>query len=320
MGGKRMRRGVASAAAVSLIGTAVAAQVAGVAVSSAASHASASATTTTTLASHPTSSTITSTSIPTTTTQPGTAPTQNPASDAMVPSFGPGTSFALGQAWMLTALSDRGARLSELAGMISSSKTLQGSDSASLSALVSSAQSTCSQLQSAVNADTTLVQLRLAATEMIGSLHVYAILTPQVELTVDADAIGDAAAKLEALEPGLNTAIAAAHATKRNLARLHDLEQSFAAEASAAAALVAPLSGQLVGLSDADLAAATPVLAAATGIEPRAERDVGEAGTDLRRLLSLLANAGIQSHLKYKLRHLAALGAKSHSLIADLHI
>lgn len=284
MAGKGARRAVASVAVASLI-----------AVGAAQASAGASG--------HPAlPSSSTTTTIVTANTTAGVAPSESPTSDTSVPTFGPSTSFALDQSWMQTALSARQARLSMLAGNIGSSSTLRSGDHDALQALVSSAQSTCSQLQSAVSSATTTAQLRSDAAVMINSLHVFAILTPQVELTVDVDAFAAAAGKLEALEPELNTAIAAAHANSRKLARLQALEQELAAAASAASNLVAPLPGQLVALSDADLPAANPVLASAQSADRSARIELNDAGSDLRSLLSLLAETGVNSHVRIKLK------------------
>jgi hypothetical protein len=331
-----MRRGLGSVAAAGLIVLVAAAPTAGASIGAGASHRTTTTTTTVANSAHtgtsrptgssqpssgsggssgggsgngpnsgsggqPSGTTSTSSSTTTTTTQPGTAPTENPASDSAVPAFGAGTSFAADQAWMLTALGDRQARLGELSSTIASSKSLSSNDRSSLAGLVGAANTTCSQLRSSVPTDTTSAQLRAAASEMIGSLHVYAILTPQVNLTIAADANAASAAKLQALEPGLNTAIAASHATKAELSRLRALEQAFASAAGDAAGIAGPLGGQLAGLSDADLATALPVLTSAQTANEDAQNNLSAADTDLRKLLSLLASAGRKSSVKAKL-------------------
>jgi hypothetical protein len=229
--------------------------------------------------------------VTTTTAAAGRAPTADPASDNDVPVFGPGTSFTADQRWVETALSDRQARLATLSGLISASSTLQSSDRTGLDGLVSAAQSACSSLQQSVPSDDSTGELQAAADEMIDSLHVYAILSPQVSETIGADAVTAAAAKLQALAPGLNTAIAAASANSRQMARLHELEQGLTAEADAASSLTTPLSAQLIGLSDANLSSAAPVLISALSSERVGLSDVTAADSDLRQLLALLAQA-----------------------------
>jgi hypothetical protein len=297
-----MRRGVASVAAAGVVG-ALAVQLAGAGLPAAAASAPVAASAA--AIAHPQSGSSGGPGSSTTTTVAGgnAAPSENPLSDVYVPAFGPSTSLQLDQAWMMTALSDRQSRLSELAGDVSSSKTLASGDASSLSGLISNDQGTLSQLQSAVPGATSTSALRSEAAQMI-ALHVFAALTPQVQDTINAEAVGAAAAKLVALEPGLNTAIAAAHASPRQIARLQQLEQSFAADAGNAAGLVAPLPGELVALNDASLPAAQPVLSSAQSATQRGQRALVQAGTELRRLLSQLAQSGLSSHFRVRLRDL----------------
>ncbi|HTW98877.1 MAG TPA: hypothetical protein VMD59_08880, partial [Acidimicrobiales bacterium] len=217
-------------------------------------------------------------------------PSQDPTEDYYAPTFGPTISFSLAQRWMETALSDRLARIGVLSSSISSSATLTSSDRTGISGLVGNAQSVCNSLSQSVPGDSSNAQLQLAADQMIGSLHVFAVLSPQVNETVAADSANAAAAKLQALAPGLNTAIAAASGSSRQISRLQNLEQNLVTEANAAASFSGPLPAELIGLSDASLSSITS-LNTAMGSERSALYDLELADYDLRQLLNLLSRA-----------------------------
>jgi hypothetical protein len=224
-----------------------------------------------------------------TTASGGRVPTQDPASDNGVPDFGPRTSFTADEQWVERALADRLSRLASLSSTISASTTLQSKDRTSLDALVGNAQSVCTSLQQSVSGDFAAGQLQAAADELIESLHVYSILTPQVDETVVAEADNAAAAKLQTLAPGLNTAIAAAQVAAGRVGRLQTLLQGLSSDANAAASITGSVPARLIPLRDANQSAASPVLSSAVSELGTAASDLSAADSDLRRLLALLA-------------------------------
>jgi len=246
----------------------------------------------------PPASAPTATSIPASGSSGAVGP--SPSSDAGAPSFAPGASFPDDQQWLETAVSDRLAKVGDLTGAIGASKALSTGDRSALTTLVGNAGSVLQSVSASLANDTTLAQLRTAANLVISSLHVYAILTPQVQMTIDADAVTAAAGRLQSLEPGLDTAIAAAHATRRNLFRLHQLDQRFVSDLNAASGATSPLPGQLLQLSGADLGAATPVITQAGAALAGAHTDMSDATATLREIVNLLSKPGVSSSSSVK--------------------
>lgn len=112
------------------------------------------------------------------------------------------------------ALSDRQATLAKLTSSVGSNKYLSSGDRQTLQGLLAAETQGINQLAqevgSATPQTTTIAQLRQDAFTMVHQYRVYLVMAPQVHLTEAADTQAAVEAKLTALEPKIQAAIATA--------------------------------------------------------------------------------------------------------------
>lgn len=115
--------------------------------------------------------------------------------------------FTQAQQNLESQLSSRVAQLGRLATDVTSSKTLSSAHMVLLSEKVSTATANINALVTKVPTDTTMAELTADRNSMLAQNRVYAVLTPQVFLTVEADGIILQAQSLQANEPTLQSAV-----------------------------------------------------------------------------------------------------------------
>lgn len=104
-------------------------------------------------------------------------------------------------------LASRVSQLARLQSDVSSAKTLTAAHEAALTARITTTTANINALVSKVPSDTTYAQLRADRSAMIKQNRVFAVLTPQVFLTIEADAITAQVTTLQGEESGLISAV-----------------------------------------------------------------------------------------------------------------
>jgi hypothetical protein len=116
-------------------------------------------------------------------------------------------SFATAQKALETQLSNRAGQLSRLATDVTAAKTLTATHAATLNANITTATANIASLTTAVEAAMTNAQLNADRNSMYKQNRVYAVLTPQVFETIEADGIAAQVSTFQASEPTLQTSV-----------------------------------------------------------------------------------------------------------------
>jgi len=111
--------------------------------------------------------------------------------------------FLSSQHTLETQLAIRASQLNRLGTDITGAKSLIAAHAATLSANVSSALTNINALVTKVPTDTTNVELRTDEISMVKQNRVFAVLTPQVFLTIEADNVAGEVTSLHGEEPSL---------------------------------------------------------------------------------------------------------------------
>ncbi len=115
--------------------------------------------------------------------------------------------FASDQRALESQLAIRASQLNRLNTDISSAKSLTAAHAAALNADVAAALANINALIAKVPTDTTNTELRADATEMVRKNRVFAVLTPQVFLTIESDSVASGVASLQGEESNLLAAV-----------------------------------------------------------------------------------------------------------------
>jgi hypothetical protein len=115
--------------------------------------------------------------------------------------------FATAQSKLEQQLANRVAQLGRLGADVTASKTLATAHAALLTGSIGAATSSINALVSSVPLDTKQSALNAASATMIKDNRVYAVLTPQVFQTIEADAISSQVVSFQADEATLQSAV-----------------------------------------------------------------------------------------------------------------
>jgi len=115
--------------------------------------------------------------------------------------------FSSNQKALEAQLAIRVSQLSRLGTDVTGAKTLTTAHAATLTASITTTTANINALVVRVPTDTTNAQVNADRTAMIRQNRVFAVLTPQVFQTIEADAIGAEVTSLQAEEPGLLSAV-----------------------------------------------------------------------------------------------------------------
>jgi hypothetical protein len=118
--------------------------------------------------------------------------------------------FATAQAKLEQQLSNRTAQLSRLGADVTAAvaaKSLTSGHEATLNASITTATNNIGALTTSVQSATTFAQLNADAKSMVKQNRVYAVLTPQVFETIEADQIAAQVVTFQASEPTLQTSV-----------------------------------------------------------------------------------------------------------------
>jgi len=172
----------------------------------------------------------------------------------------------------------RPSTLNTLANAVSGSKTL-GSDAGALSGEIAAEKSGLTTLRASVEAETSAKVLRADLEKIVSDYRVYALVVPQVNLTIAADAVLASQPKFSQLGTAVANRIAAASKAGKNTTAAQADLATMNADVAAAMALVGPLPAQLVPLTPAQYNAGTagPILSAARTAIGRARDDLKAA-------------------------------------------
>ncbi|MHB1890200.1 MAG: hypothetical protein ACYCUF_04890 [Acidimicrobiales bacterium] len=144
---------------------------------------------------------------------PNCPPCPTPVSSSPGASASAGTvcgisKFQEAKAKVEAALATRTSRLSSLSADVSASKTLTAQDRSVLASRLSAETAGISALAQKVPSDTTWKELDADAYSMVHDYRVFAVMSPQVDLTIGADAEAAIEWTLVGMEPGIQKAIA----------------------------------------------------------------------------------------------------------------
>lgn len=118
-------------------------------------------------------------------------------------------SFGKAQARLEQQLAYRAADLQRLTADVAGAKTLTPAHAATLGARLGTESASIAALGARVPGDTTLAQLRADRAAMLKDNRVYAVMTPQVFETIEADAVAAQVASLQANEASLQSSVTA---------------------------------------------------------------------------------------------------------------
>jgi hypothetical protein len=131
-----------------------------------------------------------------------------PAAAADPTTTNPAT-FAQLQATLEAQLAARQVQLTKLTAAVSASTTLSASDAAALQSSLSAETSNIDALVASVPTETTIAELRADQQAMFRDNRVFAVMTPQVNLTIAADTVDANAGKILAGDPTIEAALTA---------------------------------------------------------------------------------------------------------------
>lgn len=200
--------------------------------------------------------------------------------------------FSAAQQQIEHDLAARAQRLSTLTTLVhkAAAKGLSSSDAAALSAILTAEQSTIdgggiAGLQKAVAAETTCTQLAASARQMVVDFRVFALVTPQVRLTVGHDVASALVARGTAAEPRISARIAAAARHGRDVAGAERAFTDFQVRISAAGQVLSGTStSQLLAQTPADYPGDKALLQAGRTTGAKVRADLKAARGDLRTI------------------------------------
>jgi hypothetical protein len=116
-------------------------------------------------------------------------------------------SFATAKVQLETQLTNRSAQLGRLSADVTAAKSLTPAHVIALNADIATATTNISALVTSVEGATTGAQLKADRASMVKQNRVYAVLTPQVFETVEADQISSQVATFQLSEPTLQSSV-----------------------------------------------------------------------------------------------------------------
>lgn len=178
---------------------------------------------------------------------PGTAS----ASSTEAPTPNQNASFVAAQKALETQVTDRISTLESLSSRISSSSTLTPADRANLGSIVGNASSgdlgAMNALLATVESDTTSAELAADRKVMIDTYRIYAVVAPQVCITIAADKISYITGLITAIEPNLDNLVIANGNTSTDVTAYNQVLSNV----STASSDVSGIDGQLKSLTPA---------------------------------------------------------------------
>lgn len=170
----------------------------------------------------------------------GTGQASNPTCSA--------SQFSAAQQKVETGLADRVTRLNTLLGDVQSAKQhLTSADQSALEHDISSVELPgIEALQPQAQSATTCAELKTVAHSMVYDYRVYVVMAPQTHLTIAADDAAFVDAKLTALEPRVEQAIANAKAKGKDVSGAEAAFADFQSQVSTAGSAVSGLSATLL--------------------------------------------------------------------------
>lgn len=208
--------------------------------------------------------------------------------------------FSSAQKQVEHGLAARAQRLSRLSTLVqkATARGLSSSDAAALSAILAGERSTIdgggiTGLQQAVPAETTCAQLAVSARQMVVDFRVFALVTPQVRLTVGHDVASAVVARGTAAEPRISARIAAAARHGKDVAGAENAFAGFEVRMSAAGQALSGVSTtQLLAQTPANYPGDKPMLQAGRATAKKVVTDLKAARRDLRTIRHDLAGPG----------------------------
>lgn len=189
-------------------------------------------------------------------------------------------------------LAARATRLSDLSSLVQKAqgRGLSSGDTAALSAILTAEQSTIdgggiAGLQQAVPSETTCTQLAATARQMVVDFRVFALVTPQVRLTVGDDVANAVVAKGTAAEPRISARIAAAAKHGKDVSGAEQAFSDFQARLSGAGQVLSGVSTtQLLAQTPADYPGDKGMLQAGRATAKEVGADLKAARADLQTI------------------------------------
>ena len=229
------------------------------------------------------------------TSPPPSGSSGNPGPDDNDNGPGTGATPQKGDTWhkvkaeVMESLDNRVVRLANLTASVQGAKTLTPAHQSTLEGLLGTEsqgiQALLTKVKAATQANTTLAMLRQDATIMIDQYRVYLVMTPQVQLTEQADNQAALEAAATAAEPQVDSQIKAAGSPPGAVAAYNDMvsQLSDAGAATSAADVAAVLQVTPSGYP----ADRGPLTQAPTALKV-AGRDLASARADLQDIRAVL--------------------------------
>jgi hypothetical protein len=199
--------------------------------------------------------------------------------------------FSTAQQKVETGLADRVTRLNKLLGDVQSTKQhLTSADQSTLEHDISSVELPgIEALQPQAQSATTCAELKTIAHSMVYDYRVYVVMSPQTHLTIAADDASFVDAKMAALEPKIEQAIADAKAKGKDVSGAEAAFADFQSQVSSAGSAVSGLSATLLAQTpqgypgnESVFQGAKSTLSTARGELHQAYQDLETIRTDLR--------------------------------------
>ena len=211
-----------------------------------------------------------------------------PADDLTSPTFD-GVAISDAMSWLQAGLSARAGEVSTLASEITTAAGLPSTVRSTLTNVVASTSQTLTTVMASSATDADIRQVRHDAATMI-VLHVFSVLTPQVNEIVTAQSIRNSAVQLLAQEVSIRAALVAAKTTKVSLSSATSQLTAFHAHLVHAKALVEPLPAALIGVGTIWITRATAKLASAANTESAATALIVSAKNAEQSIISSLTS------------------------------
>lgn len=214
----------------------------------------------------------------------------DPRADLVAPVFPASTPTAQARTWLVGALALRAKGLGKLDAAASDAATLTPTDRVKLVALLATEANDIEGLEVRASSETDLTALGADAAAMVLDYHVFALVTPEVDDVISADADLAATAALSNETTAIAAAIAAEQQANRNvIGNQERLLGALEANLSRARGALGRLPGGLVRLVPSDLATALPDLASASRALVKANGALKAANSCLASIVGLLA-------------------------------
>jgi hypothetical protein len=224
-----------------------------------------------------------------------TSPTGGPAGTGpcatLAPAAkGPGATVESVRAFADCEIDRRLTTLTALSSKLTSARALLGGHAATLAAEIAGQKSGLAALRVRVDAETTLQAVRADMVRIVTEFRVYVLVVPQVNLTIGADAVIAARARLAQIGTALEARIAAAAAAGRDTSAAQAALDAMNASLARAVALAQPIPGRILPLTPAQFnsGSAGPTVTAARTALGHARDDLKAAAASAKACLQAL--------------------------------